>query len=113
MSAAASWSYTAAATLWPRLGRDDWTGAITYGAPEVIACDYTAEAVRMTDAKGVEFVSRQQIFTERADIKQGDMILIGVSVAPNPVAAGASEVRTVTRWADTLDRQADDFKVVT
>lgn len=113
MSAAASWSYTAAATLWPRLGRDDWTGAITYGPPEVIACDYTAEAVRMTDAKGVEFVSRQQIFTERADIKQGDMILIGVSVDPNPVAAGASEVRAVTRWADTLDRQADDFKVVT
>lgn len=113
MSSAASWSYTAAATLWPLLGRDDWTGAVTYGPPEVIACDYTAEAARMTDDKGIEFVSRQQIFTERADIKQGDMILIGVSVDLNPITAGAAEVRAVTRWGDTLDRLADDFRVST
>lgn len=113
MSAAASWSYTATATLWPLLGRDDWTGAITYGPPQVLACDYTAEAVRMTDAKGIEFVSRQHIFTERADIKQGDMILIGESTSQSPVTAGAFEVRAVTRWADTLDRVADDYRVST
>lgn len=113
MSSAASWSYTAAATLWPLLSRDDWTGVVTYGQPEVIACDYSAEAMRMTDAKGEEFVSRQQIFTERAGVEPGDMILIGVSVDPNPLTAGAAEVRAVTRWGDTLDRQADDFRVST
>ncbi|KTT17962.1 hypothetical protein [Pseudacidovorax intermedius] len=113
MSSAASWSYTAAATLWPLLGRDDWTGAATYGAPQVIACDYSAEVMRMTDAKGEEFISRQQIFTERAGVEPGDMILIGVSVSLDPITAGAAEVRAVTRWGDTLDRQADDYRIST
>lgn len=113
MSAAAAWSYTATATVWPLLGRDDWTGALSFGAPETFGCDYAAEAKRMTDDKGVEFVSQQTIWTERADIKQGDRVLIGASAAVDPVAAGAVEVRAVKRSADTFDRKADDFTVMT
>lgn len=113
MSSAASWSYTAKATLWPLLGRDDWTGAITFGPPTVFDCDYQAESVRMTDDKGVEFTTRQFIFTEKDDIKQGDRVLIGEHVDPSPITAGAFEVRSVTRWADTFDRVADDFRVAT
>lgn len=113
MSAAASWSYTSRATVWALLGRDDWTGLITYGAPVVIACDYSAESIRMTDAKGVEFTTRQVIHTEHDEFKQGDMVLIGVSALADPVAAGAFEVRAVTRYADTFDNVADDFKVMT
>lgn len=113
MSAAAAWSYTAVATLWPLLGRDDWSGAITYGAPQAVACDYSAKAERRTDATGVEFTTRQIIYTERADIKRGDRIVIGTSASLDPVAAGAAEVRTVTRNADTFDRLADDYEVAT
>ena len=113
MSSAAAWSYTARATLWPWLGRDDWSGVETFGPPEVFDCDYSAEAKRMTDAKGVEFVTRQIIYTERDDIKQGDRVLIGESVEVNPIAAGALEVRAITRSADTFERLFDDFEIAT
>ncbi len=113
MSAAASWSYTATATLWVLLGRDDWTDAITYGAPQAVACDYSAKAERRTDALGVEFTTRQIIYTERADIKRGDRIIIGTSASLDPIAAGAAEVRAITRNADTFDRLADDYEILT
>lgn len=109
MSSSASWSYTATATLWPRLGADAWGGVETFGPPEAVACDYSAKAETITDPKGREFVSRMQVFTERADIKPGDRLLIGASTEPNPIAAGAVEVRAVQRYADTFDRVADDY----
>lgn len=113
MSAAARWALTSKATYWPLTGRDDWTGVNTYGAPVVIACDYSAESVRMTDAKGVEFTTRQIIHTEESAIKQGDMIVIGESSESSPLTAGAFEVRAVTRYADTFSNEADDFKIAT
>lgn len=113
MSAASRWSHTSTATHWPLIGRDDWTGALVYGAPVAFACDYKAESKRMTDASGVEFVSSQTLYTERASIKAGDRVLIGSSSIADPVAAGAVEVRSVTRFADTFDSAADDFEVHT
>lgn len=110
MSSLARWSHTSTATHWTLTGFDDWTGAKTYGAPVTFACDYSAESVRMTDSKGVEFTSRQIIHTERATIVQGDMVLIGVH-AGDPITAKAMEVRAVTRYADTFEQLADDYKV--
>jgi hypothetical protein len=52
------------------------------------------------------------VFTERADIKPGDRILIGASTLSSPIAAGADEVRAVQRYGDTFERKADDFVVV-
>lgn len=112
MSAASAWAMTSTATHWPLTGFDDWAGSKTYGAPVVFACDYSAESVRMTDGKGVEFTSRQILHTERNNIKQGDMVLIGEH-SGDPLAAGAFEVRAVTRFADTFDNLADDYKVAT
>ena len=86
----------------------------SFGPPEPVACDYSAKAERRTDGRGVEFVTRQLIYTERADIKQQDRILIGDHVGVlDPIAAGALEVRAVQRYADTFDRLADDFEVAT
>jgi hypothetical protein len=113
MSAAAAWSYTSKATLWPLLGRDDWTGALLFGPPVVFACDYSAESLRLTDDAGVEFTTRQVLFTEFATAKQGDRVLIGESAEADPIAAGAFEVRAVTRYADTFDLAADDFRIAT
>ena len=112
MSAASRWSHTSTATHWSLTGFDDWTGAKTYGAPVTFSCDYSAESVRMTDSKGVEFTSRQIIHTERASIVQGDMVLIGAH-AGDPLTAKAHEVRAVTRYADTFSNEADDYKVAT
>lgn len=113
MSAAANWSYTSRATHWPKLSRDDWTGAVVYGAPVAFACDYSAEAKRLTDEDGVEFTTRQVLHTERATVQRGDMVLIGTSTVASPITAGAFEVRSVTRYADTFDQVADDYMVAT
>lgn len=119
MSAAASWSYTAKATHWASLGRDDWTGLPTFSAPVVFDCDYKAEAVRSADAggtspsTGVELALRQVIYTEYSVVKQGDYVLIGESALLEPFAAGAAEVRTVVRDADTFDRLTDDYRILT
>lgn len=113
MSAAARFSYTAKATLWPLVSRADWGGAGQFGAPAIFLCDYSANAQTMRDAQGDEFVTRQVIYTERADIKRGDRILLGVSAAADPIAAEALEVRTVARQADTFQRKADDFVIGT
>ena len=113
MSASAAWSYTSTATHWARAGRDDWTGVTAWAAPVAFACDYQAEAKTMTDQTGQEFVSRQVLYTERSTIQPGDMVLIGSHAGADPVAAGASEVRSVTRYADTFDQAADDFVIAT
>jgi len=112
MSSLSRWSLTSTATHWSLTGFDDWTGAKTYAAPETFACDYSAESKRMTDGQGVEFTTRQIIYTERATIKQGDMLLIGEH-AGGPVTAGAFEVRSVTRSADTFEGLADDYEAAT
>lgn len=85
----------------------------TFGPPELVACDYSAKAERRTDALGVEFVTRQVIYTERADIKRQDRIIIGEHAGLDPIAAGALEVRAVQRHGDTFDRVADDYEILT
>lgn len=112
MSAAAKWSYTATATVWPLLDRGGWEGVEAFGPPFGIVCDYSGEARTLTDGKGREFVSRLTLYTERSDLKQGDRIMLGASVVPSPISAGALEVRMVRQHADTFDRRADDFEVV-
>lgn len=113
MSSLAAWSYTSTATVWPLLSRGDWNGVKTFGPPESFACDYSATSMRMTDANGVEFTTREILHTERSTVKAGDMVLIGKSTTSSPVAAGAFEVRAITRYADTFENRADDFKIAT
>ena len=112
MSSLARWSLTSKATHWTLTGFDDWTGAKTYGAPVVFDCDYSAESKRMTDGKGIEFTTRQIIYTERASIVQGDMVLIGEHTG-DPITDKAFEVRSVLRNADTFEQLVDDWTVAT
>lgn len=114
MSASANWSYTSTATWWPYLGMDDWTGVATYGSPVLISCDYKADSVRATDQRGVEFITSQILYTEFAGAKYGDRLLIGDHTSIlDPVAYGALEIKSVTRYADTFDLAADDYKLMT
>lgn len=113
MSAAARWSQTKIATLWPLTSTEGWGGQQSYGAPVRVLCDYKTEARRARTAAGDEFTTRLVIYTERADIKQGDRVCIGASDAADPLAAGAEEVRAVDRFADAFSRLgADDFAVM-
>lgn len=113
MSSIARWSYTAKATIWPLLSRDDWNGQKSFGPPEVFDCGYASKSERMTDANGVEFTTKQILYTERSDIKQQDMVLIGESSLQSPIAAGAVEVRVVARDQDVFEGLADDYTVFT
>jgi len=107
----ARFSYTGEATIWRATGRDDKTGKATFAPPEVIACDYGAKKEQRTDDKGVEFVSRMQIYTEYSLAQMGDYVLIGEESLADPIAAKAALVRSVTRYADTFERKADDYEI--
>lgn len=113
MSSAASWSYTAAATIWHNLGTDKYGDPIGYSAPEVILCDYIAGLSEKIGQIGTEVVVKNTFFTEYALAKEKDYILIGESSVADPVEAGADEIRAVTRWGDTLERLADDWALIT
>lgn len=112
MSAAASWSYTATATLWKKLDEDEY-GKPTYAAPIQILCDYGGDIKASKSDVGIEFVVKDTIWTEYALADMGDFVLIGVSPSADPLAAGADEVRHVIRYADTFDRVAEDFAILT
>lgn len=113
MSSSASWANTRVATLWQITGRDDWNGVSTYDSPLLFTCDYKSEAVKMTDAMGVEFTTRQFFYTERVGIKYGDRLLVGEYSEPDPVIAGAYEVRSVKAYADTFEQTSEDYVIAT
>lgn len=113
MSALASWSYTATATVWKNLGIDQYGDSLGYAAPVSILCDYGGDATARLGDIGLEIVIKDTIWTEYASAVSGDYILIGESSLADPIAAGADEVRHVIRYADTFDRLADDFAIIT
>lgn len=113
MSSAAAWANTAVATLWPLIAHAEWDGAASFGMPVSFECDYQGKTMLAKNSAGREFTSTQQIYTERADIKEGDRVLIGLSTEVDPVAAGASEVKGITRYGDTFERLTDDYVIHT
>ncbi|HGY4912848.1 TPA: hypothetical protein ACNU9R_002540 [Citrobacter freundii] len=114
MSATASWSYTATATIWRKLeGNDEYGDPLGYAPPEQILCDYEGGLSKRIGSLGSEIVVKNTIWTEFALAAVGDYLLIGVSTEPGPVVAGADEVRQVIRYADTFERVADDYAILT
>lgn len=116
MSSVANWSYTATATIWRKLvgAKDEYGDPVNgYAAPEVIMCDYEGGLSKRIGSLGAEIVVKNTVWTEFALAAAGDYLLIGESTEPDPVAAGADEVRQVIRCADTFERLADDFAILT
>ncbi|HEI8775629.1 hypothetical protein [Enterobacter cloacae] len=116
MSAAANWSYTATATIWRKQsgGTDEYGDPINgYAAPEVIAVDYEGGLSKRIGSLGAEIVVKNTVWSEYALAAAGDYLLIGISTEPDPVVAGADEVRQVIRYADTFERLADDYAILT
>ena len=113
MSGSSSWSYTAKITIW-RLGAyNDWTGVRAFDPPVVFMGDYSATSERLVSAAGLDFVAKQNIYTEYASAKVGDMVLIGESTELDPHAANAQEILLILDYGDTLERLAPDYRIVT
>uniref|UniRef100_UPI0035C6FDBD hypothetical protein n=1 Tax=Serratia quinivorans TaxID=137545 RepID=UPI0035C6FDBD len=114
MSATANWSYTALATVWKKDGPPDEYGKQKWLVPIPIMCDYGGDDTARLGDIGLEFVVKNTHWTEYADAGQGDYILIGASAELEPLKVdGADEVRHIIRYADTFDRIADDFAIIT
>ncbi|MBD1228321.1 hypothetical protein [Xenorhabdus griffiniae] len=113
MSSVANWAYTAPCTFWKQLGTDEYGRPLGYEAPKIIQCDYQGGLSSKLSGVGTELVAKNTFWTEFADASIGDYILIGESPDPNPVAAGADEIKFTTRYADTFERLADDYVLVT
>ena len=116
MSSVANWSYTATATIWRKGagGRDENGDPINgYDAPVVIMVDYEGGLSKRIGSLGTEIVVKNTVWSEYEHAAAGDYLLIGVSTEADPVVAGADEVRQVIRYADTFERLADDFAILT
>jgi hypothetical protein len=114
MSSAANWSYTATATIWRKLeGNDEYGDPLGYAAPELIMVDYEGGLSKRIGSLGAEIVVKNTVWTEFSLAAAGDYLLIGASTEADPVVAGADEVRQVIRYADTFERLADDFAILT
>ena len=118
MSSLASWSYTATATIWRRIrdadGSDTDGGGQPYGweAPIAILCDYQGGLSKKIGDIGQQIVVKNTIWTEYAGAQAGDYILIGASSAVSPPDE-ADEIRQIVRFADTFERLADNFALIT
>ncbi|HCR1974485.1 TPA: hypothetical protein ONC65_003410 [Enterobacter hormaechei subsp. xiangfangensis] len=119
MSSVANWSYTAKATVWRNLGKDEYGDPLGYSAPLVIDCDYQggmSEKIAGVSASlgnlGSEVVVKNTLWTEYADAQTGDFIFIGESVESDPLVAGADKILQVIRYADTFNRTADDYALL-
>lgn len=110
---ASSWSYKQTATLWALTGRADWSGARSFASPVLFLCDYMRDQKMAVTARGDEFVSKLTVYTSLPGIKQGDMVLLGISGNADPVATDAEEVQAVVAYADTFNAGGpEDFKVL-
>lgn len=111
MSSLASWSYTSKATHWSLLASGAFGSTLTFGAPSAFACDYAADRSIESKERGDEIGVGLTLYTEKADIKPGDRVLLGVSALADPAAAGALTVQRVLRNADTFELLRDDYEV--
>jgi len=113
MSSLANWSYTAPCTIWRNLGIDEYGDSLGWSAPEIIMCDYGGGLSARIGSIGTEIVVNNTFWSEYYEAKKGDYLLIGESSEADPMAAGADEVMQVIRYADTFERTADDFAILT
>lgn len=113
MSSVAAWSYTSPCTIWRNLGVDEYGDPLGYSAPEIIMCDYQGGLSAKIGDIGTEQVVKNTFWSEFAEAGKGDYILIGESSINDPIAAGADEIMQVIRYADTFERIADDFALLT
>jgi hypothetical protein len=75
--------------------------------------DYSATSERLVSSAGIDFVAKQNIYTEYASAKVGDMVLIGSSNAADPFSVNAQEILLILDYGDVFERKAPDYRIVT
>lgn len=119
MSSVANWSYTAPCTIWRKKVGEDGSTMNEYGqllgftAPEIIMCDYQGGLSAKIGDIGIEQVVKNTFWSEFDKAEKGDYILIGESTEADPLTAGADEIMQIIRYADTFERLADDWALLT
>lgn len=113
MSSVSSWACKSRATIWRKTGVDGMTKAVTYAMPEHFDCGYGSKNETRTDANGKEFVSILTLWTEYANAKQGDRVLLGEDYSLIPPISDSKEVKLVLRSEDVFDHVTDDYEIVT
>jgi hypothetical protein len=113
MSNVANWSYTAPCTIWRNLGFAENGDSLGWSDPEAIMADYQGGLSAKIGSIGTEITVKNTFWTEFEEAKRGDYILIGSSTEADPINAGADEVMQVIRYADTFERTADDYAILT
>lgn len=113
MSSTANWSYTAPCTIWRNLGFAENGDSLGWSDPETIMADYQGGLSAKIGSIGTEITVKNTFWTEFTEAKRGDYILIGSSTDTDPINAGADEVMQVIRYADTFERTADDYAILT
>ena len=113
MSDISRWSYTAPCTIWSSLGVNEYGDHLGFSAPKTIMAEYQGGLSAKIGDIGTEQVVKNTFWSEYASAEKGDYILIGESAESDPVTAGADEVMQVIRYADTFDRLADDYAILT
>lgn len=112
MSNTANWSYANTAKIKPFVSIDMMTGATTYGAEYTIDCTWEAKAEQVREiggqggARGAEFTSRHQIYTEDARPKYLDLIQLNGSTE-------WEEIRSATQWDMSFFGETPDYLLVT
>lgn len=96
MSLMSQWYFTELATVWPYLGRNQLTQAVSYGAPLVIRCGIEGDARLSRDANGEEFTVTTTYYTGWSGIKAMDRIHRGAHAEAVPPGE-AEEIRAVRR----------------
>lgn len=124
MSATAAWTYTNVCTVYPLNGIDGWHGNRTFGTPYLINATWGSDSSLSKTSKedrGEENTYKHTIYTEskyggvlvRVPVK-GDFIALGDTAGnPDPVAAGADEVRRVHQDDMSFFNEDPDYEVIT
>ncbi|MBC9130723.1 hypothetical protein FcAc13_05295 [Frischella sp. Ac13] len=112
MSNIANWSYTAKATIWRVAGENEY-GKKIFHPPELIYCNYGLDSAARLGDIGTGFIIKNTFWTEYALANEGDFILIGKFTELDPIRAGADEIKHIARYADTFERLADDYALIT
>lgn len=106
MSKTANWSYTNTATIRPYIGRKDYTGEEVYGDEYEIACTWEAKSEQARDDRGIEFVTRNIIYTEDLRPKKLDLIRLSTSDK-------WEEIRDRSEWDMSFFGEDPDVRLTT
>ena len=117
MAFMSAWYFTDTATVYPRSASDDWSGAVTYGAPYTIQCGHEGIARQSRDNNQAntasEFITKDIYYTGDTRPKYLDRIALGDTTAQAWDAVNAVEIRNIGRHGMSALGYEDEYDLET